>query len=337
MLNTTTSISGHKDARDAQAFGFVLLLIGVTAAPIAFFLIFSRWIDRFSLAANVYQVLVFLAVAHVPLTLFFWIDRRYRGYVNQHPAVFYGVPALIVVIAASMPVLFGASGAVYLFLAYFAWLLWHYGRQNWGLLCLCAVATKSPSPGALERWLFRIAPIGGILGAMPELAQTKESALASVSGSLFALGIGITAVVAIGWLYLLAQQIHSRVHLGRMVISALLCLFFVPTFLNASYGVLAYATAHAAQYFVMMYTIAGDRKEGRWPVRMAALSVAAVIGYFLAMSMNDGGLWGDAVMITTAMGTGITMTHFFIDSRLWRLREPFQRQAIRQSFGFLFR
>jgi hypothetical protein len=30
------------------------------------------------------------------------------------------------------------------------------------------------------------------------------------------------------------------------------------------------------------------------------------------------------------------MAHFVIDAKVWRMREPLQRQLLRERFGFLF-
>lgn len=82
----------------------------------------------------------------------------------------------------------------------------------------------------------------------------------------------------------------------------------------------------------MMYALAADTKQRATVVRLIVITAAAIGGYFALTNLNQ----TEPIIITTAIGTGITMSHFFLDSRLWRLREKFQRGAVKESFDFLF-
>lgn len=314
--------------------GFLALLLGASLAPIAFFLLLHPTLPAEVSGAG-QQLLIFLAIAHVPITAFFWFDDRYRAHINANWRLYYLAPVGIIAAAGAVPLAFGSTGADYLFLFYFVWLLWHYGKQNWGILCLFSFGTKTSMPSKLHRWICNAAPVFGALGATAGLAQAQ--AFAPVLPLIYWAGAVGTAIVAAATLYAVSTELAEKLNWRRIVMTATCGLFFVPTFLSVHHGVLAYATAHACQYFVMMYALAADRKQRAIVLRLAAITVAAVGGYFVQLSFNDTAIWGQAVIVGTAIGTGITMSHFFLDSHLWRLREPFQRGAIKESFAFLFR
>ena len=73
-----------------------------------------------------------------------------------------------------------------------------------------------------------------------------------------------------------------------------LSVFFVSSFLPTNFNVAAYAHAHALQYFVIMYTLAGDRQQGNLVIRLGALSLLAVVGYYISIWLNDEALLGGA-------------------------------------------
>jgi hypothetical protein len=250
---------------------------------------------------------------------------------------YYGVPALIIGTATAVPLIFGAVGLTYLFIGYFVWLLWHYGRQNLGVLSLVSIGTKTPAPSKIERHLYDAACIAGLMGALATLPQAKESVLAPVLNISYWVGLGMmVAIVAACTLVFFGNYRRGDTN-QRLIMTALVSVFFVPSFLPTNFNVAAYAHAHALQYFVIMYTLAGDRQQGNLVIRLGALSLLAVVGYYISIWLNDKTLLGDWVTVGSAAGIGITMTHFFLDSRLWRLREPFQRAAVKESFSFLFK
>lgn len=329
-----SEITADNELTRVTARRFLQLLVFASLAPIGFFLIAYPVLPA-RMTESSYQLLIFLSIAHVPITGFFWFDDRYRAHMNANPKTYYLTPALIIAACAFVPVTFGQAGANYLFLIYFAWLLWHYGKQNWGILCLFSIGTKSPMPTKLERYICNAAPVFGVMGAAASLSQA--SSFASILPALYWTGLAGSIAVAAATLYVVGQQLNKGTDRIRIAMTAIAGWFFLPTFLNAEFGVTSYATAHAVQYFVMMYALAADRKQRATVVRLIVITVLAVAGYFFANSFNNSALWGSAVLVGAAIGTGITMSHFFLDSRLWRLREPFQRGAVKESFDFLFR
>lgn len=335
MSSTTNEIPVAQATGAVTARRFLILVLFVSIAPIVFFTFLHSALPGHFANAGL-QLFGFLAVAHVPITLFFWIDPRYRAHINKSPMIYYGLPLSIIAGSAAIPLAFGRGGVAYLFLFYFVWLLWHYGKQNWGILCLFAVGTKSPMPTKLERWICNAAPVAGVMGGVAALAQAKSSVFSPILQILFFLGAAATSAVVIATIYVAAKQIKGGYPPLRIAMMAVCGLFFVPAFFNTGVGVLAYGSAHAAQYFVIMYALAADRKQKATALRLGSITLLAVVGFFAATSFNNAALWGAAAAVAAATIIGITISHFVLDSYLWRLREPFQRGAVKESFDYLF-
>jgi drug/metabolite transporter superfamily protein YnfA len=106
-------------------------------------------------------------------------------------------------------------------------------------------------------------------------------------------------------------------------------MFFLPTLVstNELVGFWSYAIAHGAQYLIFMVVLSGNRKRGTVGLSVFALVFAAMLVAFEHLNRSGAGL---------AAYTGIVMSHFLIDAKIWRLREPLQRNLIHQRFAFLF-
>ncbi len=112
--------------------------------------------------------------------------------------------------------------------------------------------------------------------------------------------------------------------------------FFAPVYLFGPIGMVVSGTAHAAQYAVVMAVLATDRRQGRPLFRVAAMLVVATIYLAFFVVLNDPKIVG-AWLIPAQVAAGlIVMWHYMIDAGLWRLRQPFQRDAVKESFPFLF-
>jgi hypothetical protein len=99
---------------------------------------------------------------------------------------------------------------------------------------------------------------------------------------------------------------------------------------------MGYAIAHGMQYLVFM----GVLGIGKRPA-LASLTMLAGISTLGGLLLNATVMAADATDLSYGYAiygafVGIVMTHFVLDSSLWRLRERFQRGYIRQKFFFVF-
>ncbi|MGH7925477.1 MAG: hypothetical protein ACREQH_12895 [Candidatus Binatus sp.] len=104
--------------------------------------------------------------------------------------------------------------------------------------------------------------------------------------------------------------------------------FFVPTLLstNELVGFQSFAIAHGAQYLIFIAVVSGNRKRGA-RLAVLALSFAAMYAGFDYLNSSAQGV---------AVYTGFVMSHFLIDAKVWKLREPLQGALMRERFNFIF-
>jgi hypothetical protein len=265
--------------------------------------------------------------AHVALTGFLWFDRRYRAHINDQPMYFYAVPAALTLACLAAVYLTGAAGLVVFSAAFTAWLLYHFGRQNWGVLCLAAAGTRSGPATALERQICHWAPVAGVAGVLSAPGEMLHTA-------------GLAAMLAIGAATLAAcvQHVRGGAPFLRTAMTAIVGLFFLPVYLLPQHAIPVIGVAHAYQYALVMGCLAAGRQTTA--VRLWVLPLAALTAIYIAAYIGIEALLRVAGPATAAMALVawqmVIVWHFLIDADVWRLSRPFQRQAVRESLPFLF-
>ena len=249
---------------------------------------------------------------------------------------FFGLPLLLIVISGSVTHYLGVSGEAYIFIGYHAWLLWHYGRQNIGVLSFVSNSAGGAKVTVIERRILNGAALGGILGAYGVVSQFDKTAFAPYEKDIVQIGAFIYAIAICGGLANFVNLLRRKQPMSRCLFSLLLPLFFAPTFFFDDHlrAIMSYAIAHACQYFVFMYYLAsGDNKKGQTNVLL--LASVAILGWILIWLTRDSSLWGQLSGFMPGAALALIMWHFIIDAGVWQLRDPWQRNRIRERFSFL--
>jgi hypothetical protein len=267
-----------------------------------------------------------VGVAHVGMTAFFFMgDRRYREIIDADRTRYVLVPAVLVTLAFIVFYFWPQGAAPYL-MAHYAWLIWHFGRQNFGIYAFLAASNKTGAVSKLERIYFALLPVAVVPKALtlyPHIGLQGGYALAAtiMTAALCIVCAGMGVVI------LRAVQ-HDR----QRVIAILLGYgFFVPTMISSNAAVALSFYAHPVQYVIMMMYLAGDRKQGDVLKRIGLL-LAIGFGFWAGLTFLSGKL----SIAFLALTYGITQAHFVVDAGLWKLKLPKQRAAILSSFDFLF-
>jgi hypothetical protein len=274
---------------------------------------------------------------HVGASAWFYTDTTMYTHFRAQPVRYVVIPALLIVGGAIVFQVVPGALRPWLLAGFFIWQLWHYQKQNVGLLSFVAAGTDGVPLDIWERRTLMLAAIAGILGFF-SLTKIGLTAFAPELATLHQLGAAVYLLVplALGIAVMKNPALRANgLRLGFLVMGSL---FFLPTFLfgDAVSATLSYAMAHGLQYLVFMGVVSVGRRS---PVASVLMLLAlATVGAFalnaavVAPDIADFP-WGFA-----AYGAflGAVMAHFVLDAGVWRLREPFQRGYMRKKFYFVF-
>jgi hypothetical protein len=273
------------------------------------------------LLAALLPIIAATGYGHVASTAYLYADRGFWPLIRQNWARFVFFPALAVLVWGGAYRL-GPAAAGVTKLIFFVWLLYHYQRQNYGVIAFAAQDRKlGPLPKGVQA-ILNLSVAGGIctMLARPDLLAQPIFRVAGI-------GLFAAATVVLGHLLMTNRRIATDPLVAGFTVLG--WAFFLPTLMSRDLLVCftPFAIAHGAQYLLFVAVISGGSGL-KWggPVIMGATTFGT---WWLFTRLL--GLPGGAAMLN-----GITIGHFVADAKIWRMREPMQRQLIRQRFGFLF-
>jgi hypothetical protein len=342
------SVARPRAAR--QRFLYALLLS--TWIPMLFFISVAHLDKAYFSIYGMKSVFLFLGTAHVPATFFFYADRKFAHIIRQHKARYIYFPLALTIGAGLLVAFSGAQAQAYLFLVFWAWQAFHYGRQNLGIYSFASIAQSSSAPGKLEKLAIDLATVCGILGTFRILGMgVAPEYLRGSLERLYDFGwYSYLAVIAFS-LYVYARNFRQTTAL-KSVFFWTLVLFFLPIYLSNDINVtfLSYAIAHGLQYIVFMGIVsfaAGEQPEraraARYQNALKLLGLMILLGllFYNADALRGFELVKQNVLLVRLFDflfgavLGATMAHFVIDAGAWRLSKLPQREYMTRSFGFI--
>lgn len=315
-------------------------LFAVTIVPIAYYLAVGGWPDT---AANFQQfvfVIGVLGVTHVGMTTYFYVgDRRYTAIIGNDKLRYYGLPAVAIAIAFAVFFLAGPTTLFIYFMLHYAWLLWHFNKQNWGILSIFNSSDSLPKLSRGESFFFHSLPFGPIIVTSTIYPQMSEFT-APVATLMKIAGTSLFVVSALGLAHsvLVAKRLNGLTTAAWVALSIV---FFLPSVLTTNPSVALAFFAHPLQYIVMMIFLAGfgnDTSKAAPLVRIGGLFTFGLTLWALLWFLNNP-LSFDLLgaKLGLALTYGITQWHFIADTGLWKLRNPEVRKNFMDSFGFMFK
>jgi hypothetical protein len=294
-------------------------------------------------------VLLFLGGAHVQATLFFYWDREFRGIIREKRSRYIYIPLILILGSGLIFVIANQVIQTFLFLGYWAWQTYHYGRQNVGIYSFASIAQNIRVPKS-ERLALELATYCGILGTLKVLGTgVVPGYLEPAVESLYLAGFyGLIAVCIFGTVAFLRNAGRSRLVRGLFFFTLLI--FFLPLYLsdNLLISFSSYAIAHGFQYLVFMTFVSLNAREkdtGFARRSLIALGAVTLVIGFICYRLAD--LRGYelisqhrylATLLDFLVGAvfGGTLAHFVIDAGAWRLRSAAPRAYMAKRFGFIF-
>ena len=352
--------SGLPTSRFANPQAFTLVIVLGTAIP--FLVPVLPAAPDFSLTTAI----EFVAVIHVPMTLYLLFDADIRSMMKRHPGLLVGAPLafflfgvfLFIFPAALLPVN-GNWPLTYGLVLISIWQNWHFGKQNVGVYALIRQAQKIGPMSITERRMIVAGSALGALAAYFGAADVQSQRGPTVGFPLLLATVdALTPVATLAAFGLLAFSVtHVARSRRRMTASAAIIFllsanFFLPFYLVAVslpnvLGITAFA--HGVQYMAfLMFHSANYRGAGRWMMAVFALCVV-VTGelYWFHLVVPEHwfgrrvgvliGMDNSVAHVSAALATGILLAHFWFDSVIWRLKNADSRAWVTQRYSFLFR
>ena len=352
----STAIAQPSDGLALQGAGgasrlFLLSLALVTCLPLIGLPLASELSLLGALGGDFWSAVVVVGLltgpVHVACTAFFYFDPAFRPVLRESPARCLWSPALwplaITTCGVVGAMLVGPWAFLLLFAFHNTWLFYHYQRQNFGLV---SFISKHFGTGRLPprvNTALNLAALGGILclfaalfGAPPlggDVApQMDTTGLVGSDARMLLRGEGTALYVLSVLLVVGLLVLDKRLRSSGWVVGALLLSvgFFLPavlfTALPATFMPLA--IAHGAQYLLMMGIVSG-RSSRSW--LGVGLLFGVCVGAGVALDALSTGAWPLALI-----GFGLVQVHFLVDAKVWRLREPRQREIMSERFDFFF-
>ena len=330
---------------------FLVALLLSTWLPMAFFLLSSRMESSVYGFAGIKTLLLFVGTAHVPATIYFYLDKDFSGIIKHHNARYVYFPIFLTIVTGFLFAFANTTVQAYILLTFWAWQAFHYGRQNVGIFSFISIATRGTPPDKFERIVIDLGTYCGVVGTFQILGiAVAPNYLHPFLHSLYRFG-GMVFVVVLFVGILVYLKNWKRTNLLLTIFYFTLVCFFLPVFLSTDMNVAfySYAIAHGAQYMVFMTVVSlhsdppGSRSS---QIRNLAklLLVIGVVGFLFYRAIDLKTIEFFVVHVSLMrivdfiVGAilGATMAHFVIDAGAWRLSKPLQRMYIGKRFAFVF-
>jgi hypothetical protein len=339
-------------ARDeAHRRWFILALLVSTWVPLAFFIALGQVTTFGQGIGGIRSMLLFLSTAHVPATLFFYTDKEFAGIVRSKPARYIYFPLLLTIATGLLVAFSNTTTQAFVFLTFWGWQAFHYGRQNVGVYAFVSIAEKGKPASKLEKLAIDAGTICGILGTFKILGfNVSPGYLHGLLELLYQFGkFGLIGVGAFALLVYVKG--FKETTLLKTVFFFTLTFFFLPIWLSDNINVtfLSYAIAHGLQYITFMSVVSmnsrPDAEASSFPYRSVGkfLLFLLLVGFIFyrsedlrAMEMiRSSTVLLRSVDFLVGAILGATMAHFVIDAGAWRLSKVAQRAYMSKRFGFL--
>jgi hypothetical protein len=331
---------------------FLVSLLLSTWLPMAFFLLSSRLEGSLYGFAGMKSALLFLGTAHVPATIFFYVDKDFSHIIKNHKARYIYFPILLTIVTGLLFAFASTLVQAYVLLIYWSWQAFHYGRQNNGIYSFLSIATRGTGPDRYEKLVIDLGTYCGIIGTFKVLGSPIAPAyLQELFDSLYWIGSLAFVIVLLASIVIYVKNLKRTTPLLTIFYFTLVC-FFLPVFLstNINVGFLSYAIAHGVQYILFMTVISlnfdpqSEQKRFQTGAAIKLLVLTALVGFvfFRAGDLKAAEFVSANTMLTTIVDfiigavLGATMAHFVVDAGAWRLSQALQKAYIGKRFAFIF-
>lgn len=331
---------------------FILALLLTTWVPLALFIAFGQMASFSTSVGGIRAIFLFLSTAHVPATLFFYTDTEFSEIVRNHRARYIFLPLALMLVTGLLVAFADPATLALVFLTFWGWQAFHYGRQNVGVYAFVSLAEKQKPASRLEKIAIDAGTICGILGTFKILGLSIAPAyLVGPLDLFYKAGMAGMILVAAFSVFVYLRNFKETTLL-KSIFFFTLVFFFLPIWLSNNINVtfFSYAIAHGLQYITFMSVVSiNSRPEGApaFPYRSVGkfLLFLLLVGFIFYRAedlkafeaVRSSSVLLHSVNFLVGAILGATMAHFVIDAGAWRLSRVAQRAYMSRRFGFLLK
>lgn len=362
-MQAPSSTNTPNEARQ-QPIKFITLLLLVTATPFIIGpLIKSVYADS-DIAQQVFYLLLMAGGYHQVASVYLYFDSDAKTIINRHKWYFYFWPLMIATSIMAFYIIDIPWLENYLLQIYATLTVYHYQKQNIGVYSLLAPAIGNGRMVTVERILIMA---GGVVGMLifswPIERELFQGTILSTYKSTFeTMSLLLLCLLTLYTLYFLSKNYlwvkpEKRQYLRSALLLALVT-FFWPMFVieDKQTAFFMYATAHGLQYYVFIAVastngnkvkqlLQTDYLKGVW-FRYSHLLLFTVLTVLSAYIWKELYLASPpAILIFSeseikkaifGLASSISLIHYWIDGRIWKMRHEDSRIFVRSKFNFLF-
>jgi hypothetical protein len=345
-MTDTTIVAARGMSAAAKKRLFSLSLLAATLLPV---LAVATYYGHSSASFGI-ALLGAIASTHVVATLYLLTDPDVRSYIKDRPVKMGLIPAALAAAFAAALTMPGSALFILAALAVTIYQTWHFGAQNIGVSSFVSFCERSRPLDQWEKRAIRVGIFSGMLGVLyvaPStfgwsaekmgIPETGRHAIANlyVAGQFAAFGVAAVA------LWFAGRSVLRGHHMTAVALLSSIG-FFLPLYLSSDFlfAVGMYSTAHGLQYIVFL---SGHSLSPNAPLRSgtklgfliapAALLLVVLAAHIFRPQVLEVSTDSLPLLGSILMGV-LTLTHFWVDQYLWRMRE--RGKWLKERYAFVF-
>ncbi len=360
---TNTKINSNENGKDKPV-KFILLLLLATATPFIAGPILRTVYSGSDIAQQLFYFVLMAGGYHQVASVYLYFDNDAKKIINQHKWYFYFWPLMI----ATSIMLFYIADIMwlesYLLQIYAMLTIYHYQKQNIGVYSLLVPAIGSGRMMPLERHLIMGGAVVGMLIFTWPIDRTlfQGTILSTYKESVTYFSLVLLCLLTLYTTYYVSKYYlftkpSKRQYLRAALLLALVT-FFWPMFIieDKQTAFFMYATAHGLQYYVFIAIASFNGHKIRQLLVSDHLKGVFLRYYnlilFVVLTVVSAYLWKQLYLVNPSpvftltdnevkkaifgFASSISLIHYWVDGRMWKMRHKDCREFMQSKFSFLF-
>ncbi len=326
---------------------YLLLCIWVTTilfyllSPILLVALQDNW-------RSILLILVTVTGWHQAATIFIYLDKDAKSLIKSRKVYFFYVPLCLVLSLFYIFYIMPNELDKYIILLYGLVTIWHYQRQNWGMYNLYTIIGKMEKITLIEKWLINYGMVPGLMGFWFILGSHDDAIMQNTIffgyldifekvGIMFLMGL-VVAFMLFAVVNVVIKKDYRIETLLKICLLFALTTFYWPLYFidNKTLAFVMFAGNHGLQYFFIMGIVASNSSVCPQRIFKKTTVIMNVLVMFLVSVVCFKLFWEitslplpisnmDVKHALSGVILGCALSHYYIDSKLWRMKDPYCR------------